>query len=30
MFTLESWYWLYDIPPTRLALFFIIVFVGFY
>jgi hypothetical protein len=30
MFTLESWYWLYDIPPTRLALFFIVVFVGFY
>jgi hypothetical protein len=30
IFTLESWYWLYGIPPTRLALFFIIVFVGFY
>ena len=26
----ESWYWLYDIPPTRLSLLFIATFVGFY
>ena len=26
----ENWYWLYDIPPTRLSLLFIGAFVGFY
>jgi hypothetical protein len=26
----QSWYWLYDIPPHRLAVYFILVFVGFY
>jgi len=30
MFAPESWYWLYDIPPTRLSLLFVAVFVGFY
>jgi hypothetical protein len=26
----ESWYWLYDVPPARLSVWFIAVFVGFY
>lgn len=30
MFHPESWYWLYDIPPARLAFLFIATFVGFY
>ena len=30
MFAPASWYWLYDIPPTRLSLLFVAVFVGFY
>lgn len=30
MFTPEAWYWLYDVPPARLSLLFIAVFVGFY
>lgn len=30
MFSPADWYWLYDVPPARLALLFIAVFVGFY
>jgi hypothetical protein len=30
LFSPESWYWLYDLAPWRLALFFIGGFVGFY
>jgi hypothetical protein len=30
MFSPESWYWLYDVPPARLSFLFIAVFVGFY
>jgi len=26
----EAWYWLYDVPPARLALAFIAAFIGFY
>jgi hypothetical protein len=26
----EWWYWLYDVPPLRLSLLFVGVFVGFY
>ncbi|MEI8319800.1 MAG: hypothetical protein WCH79_17830, partial [Planctomycetia bacterium] len=30
LFDPESWYWLYDVPPFRLSLLFVTVFVGFY
>ena len=30
LFDPENWYWLYDIPPHRLSLYFIATFVGFY
>jgi hypothetical protein len=30
VFSPEWWYWLYDIPATRLSLLFVAVFVGFY
>ncbi|MFM8635455.1 MAG: DUF4239 domain-containing protein [Planctomycetia bacterium] len=30
MFDPESWYWLYDVPPTRLSMLFVAAFVGFY
>jgi hypothetical protein len=26
----QDWYWLYDLPPRRLALFFVAAFVGYY
>ena len=30
LFDPESWYWLYDVPPFRLSLLFVTVFVAFY
>jgi len=30
MFRMENWYWLYDVPPLRLSVWFIAAFVGFY
>jgi hypothetical protein len=30
LFDAENWYWLYDIPPHRLSLYFVATFVGFY